>query len=475
MKIKERLTALGTGLLLSFSLSTLPFAANAASNYRLASFNVIRNLNVNDLEREAGIINFNEYLKLYLYTYYSDKSRSERDKEAARINSEIGQLKYAEGNTDNKKPPVILHWTDSSNSLGVIKTLFQKHSSMMEGVIGVDYVVTEALKNPDYPGSAPRAYAVKLSQSDVATTWFHVPDQYKYKMSEHDRKYNKAINIEIVGWRFFQNSGGRKGDFGRYGQLGIRETFNGNFNNFEKNYEVYPTVLKLLNYLAEKHGFAKEIDNYNSQDEISSYWKNRKGITYLDGPLSQNIKGHGLIALEHSLMFGSKYKDLRHDFTPNELLTVYEDLKNFRSYYGNSALVKKLEEQIRNTKEFSSYQLAKIKEDINTIQQAKKREYLLYALYMKNEKITDINKLNETRKYLEYLDENDREKLTSTLISKYINESDIIGKSDYHYLKNVISTVKDNKIKNQLEKTLFSRFAYQQEENNSPKGTPVSF
>jgi hypothetical protein len=228
-----------------------------------------------------------------------------------------------------------MHWTDGDNAMGAIRTLF-KERNMAEGVIGVDYVVTEPLRHPDSPGLPAKSYVVNFSRGEVATTWFHVPAQFR---NYEDRKYNRAINIEITGWRFLQNHKGKKGDFGRKGSLGIREAFNGDFKNLEKKYKIYPTVLKLVNYLAEKHNFAKLIDHFNIENEIS-HSQTKNGLLYLDGPLSKYLKGHGLIALEHTLKYGSKYKDIRHDFTPKDLLVLYSDLKGYRQFTGRKSLFK---------------------------------------------------------------------------------------------------------------------------------------
>ena len=65
---------------------------------------------------------------------------------------------------------------------------------MKERIIGVDYVLTEPLLHPDFPNDPPKSYVVNFSRSEVATTWFHVPDKYKEKMGSHDRKYKKKCS-----------------------------------------------------------------------------------------------------------------------------------------------------------------------------------------------------------------------------------------------------------------------------------------
>jgi hypothetical protein len=459
MNIKEKIIAFSTSL---FFLSSILYSPTAYSaTYKLSSFNTIRNINIGDEEKEAGIINFNEFLRIYYYNYLSKKSNVEKNRSIVRLNSEINHLKYSEKiSNPDREPPVILHWTDANNALGVIRTLFEERHSMTEGIIGVDYVVTEPLLHPDYPDRPARAYAVKFSKSEVATTWFHVPDKLKNKMPEQDRKYNKAINIEIVGWRFLQNNSGKENNFSKNGKLGIRETFNGDFDNFDTNFSIYPTVLKLVNYLAEKYDFGNLVDEYSPENEIDQELKNKKGIIYLNGPLSKYIKGHGLIALEHTLMFGGTYWELRHDFTPEELLVFYEDLKNFRQFESNDMVAKQIEKRLFEPGNLDSLEAAQIKDNINNVKSRKKQEYLLYALYLHSTKIDSIAKLNESRRYIDYLDPKGREKLTSLLLSKYLDESNDIEENDFGYIKSVIFTLKDTASKNYLNQLLFDRFAY---------------
>jgi hypothetical protein len=304
---------------------------NSYPNATLTSFDIIKDTYISAAEKKIGMINFNEFSRLYVYNYYPKYSAAAKQKALAKIQEEAGTMKYSTRVSGPRQAPVVMHWTDGDNAMGAIRTLF-KPANMAEGVIGVDYVVTEPLKHPDFPGRPAKSYVVNLSKSDVATTWFHTNDQ-------EDRKYNKAINIEITGWRFLKNTRGKTGSFGKNGSLGIRENFHGDFKNLDKNYAIYPTVLKLVNYLAEKNNFASLITGFKPENEIDSK-TNKTGTIYLDGPLSQYLKGHGLIALEHTLKYGSKYKDMRHDFTPRELLVLYSDLKGYRQFLAGKPSLK---------------------------------------------------------------------------------------------------------------------------------------
>jgi len=463
MKFKKLISTISISLFFSLSAFSIQTEVKAAS-YKLTSFNTIRDISVSPEEKEAGIINFNEFLKIYFYNYLANKSPDEQNKALVRLNADINHLKYSQQiSSPERQPPVILHWTDANNAMGVVKTLFAEQRSMEEGIIGVDYVITEPLYHPDYPDRPAKSYTIKFSRSDVATTWFHVPDKFKGTMGEYDRKYNKAINIEIVGWRFLPNDKGKRNDFGKKGKLGIRESFNGNSNDFdemESKYVTYPTVLKLVNYLAEKHDFAKVIDNFSPDAEIDQNLKEKKGIIYLNGPLSKFIKGHGLIALEHTLMFGGDYVQLRHDFTPEELLVFYSDIKAYRDFQANDRIAKNIEERLNMSVPLNSMEIEDIKEQIKTVKSPKKREFLLYGLYLANLKIDTIAKLNDARKNIEYLDKKDVEKLTSTLLNKFLNDSKSVEANDYGYLKSVIGTVRDSIIRDRLYQILSDRYTF---------------
>ncbi len=459
MSLKAKISILTASLFLLSNFTYVPAALSA--KYKLTNFSTIRNISISEEEKDSGIINFNEFLRIYYYNYLSKKSEDEKNKNIVRLNYEISHLKYSDkvSNAD-REPPVILHWTDANNALSVIKTLFKERPGMSEGIIGVDYVVTEPLLHPDYPDRPAKSYAVKFSKSEVATTWFHVPDKIKNKMPEQDRKYNKAINIEIVGWRFLQSKSGRKNDFGKRGKLGIRENFSGDFENFEDDFYIYPSVIKLVNYLAEKYKFTDLVDQYSPENEIDPELKNKKGITYLNGPLSKYIKGHGLIALEHTLMFGGTYRELRHDFTSEELLIFYEDLKNYRKFQENVIIANQIEDKLFDSIKLGSVEIGKIKEDIAKIKSQKTKEFLLYALYVNNIKIDSLTKLNDARRYIEYLDSKGKEKLTSLLIHKFLTESDVFEDNDFGYIKGVIFTVKDSILRQNLYQILNDRFAY---------------
>jgi hypothetical protein len=461
MKIKKVISTVSVGLILAISSFSIPNFSEAA-NYKLASFNTIRDISISDPEKEAGIINFNEFQRIYAYNYLSNKSPEEKNKSLYKLNSDISHLKYSQQvSNPDRQPPVILHWTAASNAMGVIKTLFQERPSMDEGIIGVDYVVSEPLYHPDYPDRPARSYAIKFSRSDVATTWFHVPDKYKGTMGEYDRKYNKAINIEIVGWRFLPNEKGKKNDFGKSGKLGIRETFQGDFEDMDAKYVTYPTVLRLVNYLAEMHNFADLIDNFTPEEEIDQNLKEKKGIIYLNGPLSKYLKGHGLVALEHTLLFNSDYRSMRSDFTPEELLVFYSDIKEYRAFAGNDMIAKNIEERLNIPVPLNSVERADLKEQIKLVKSSKKRDYLSYGIYLDELKIDSVAKLNEARKDIEFLDKKDKEKLTSKLLNKYLNESESVEYGDYGYLRSVIGTVRDSIIRERLFQILTDRVTYQ--------------
>lgn len=466
--IKKTISSLLVGMLLvggNFS-----FQKADAASYKLTSFKAIRDIQISDLEKEADIINFDEYLRVYYYNYLSNKPEPVKNKTISRVNNEISKLKYSDTKSAERQPPIILHWTDADNSMGVIKTLFQERKGMKEGIIGVDYVVTEPLLHPDYPGRKARAYTVKFSMNDVATTWYHVPDEHKHTMGHEDRKYNKAINIEIVGWRFLPNSKGKNNGMGKTGKLGIRENFNNDFENFDEKYTTYPTVLKLLNYLAEKHQFASTVDDFTPESEIDQNIKKTKGWTYLNGPLSDHIKGHGLIAMEHTLKYGGNYINMRRDFTPSELLIVYNDLKNYRLFRGNRTesdmlaraeidrSIGELEYSINNAIAMNQYEAEDLKHRILQVRDIKKKEYLLYALHLKSENVDSIEKVNDIRKNLDYLDTNDREKLMSTVLVRYFSESQNINAGDYDYLKVVIDSVRDKGVRENLARALRDKY-----------------
>lgn len=467
--IKKTLSSLLAGMLLlgvNFS-----YQKAEAASYKLTSFSSIRNIDIDTLERESDIINFDEFLRVYYYNYLANKPESEKNKTISRVNGEVNKLKYSATKSAERQPPVVLHWTDADNAMGVIKTLFQERKGMKEGIIGVDYVVTEPLLHPDYPERKARSYTVKFSKTDVATTWFHVPDKQMKSMGHEDRKYNKAINIEIVGWRFLPNKKGKNNGMGKTGKLGIRETFDNDFDNFDEKYKTYPTVLKLLNYLAEKHQFGGIVDEFTPESEIDQNIKNKKGWTYLNGPLSEHIKGHGLIAMEHTLKYGGDYINMRHDFTPSELLIVYNDLKNYRLFKGNRTdsdmlaradidrSVNDLEYSINNAVAMNQYEAEDLKTRILQVRDIKKKEYLLYALHLKSENVDSIEKVNDIRKNLDYLETNDREKLMSTVLVRYFSESQDMKAADYDYLKVVIDNVRDKSVRDSLTQALKDKYS----------------
>ena len=74
-----------------------------------------------------------------------------------------------------------------------------------------------------------------------------------------------------------------------------------------------------------------------------------------------------------------------------------------------------------------------------------------------SEAVTILSTLNQTSDRLT----EDKEKLTSLLLNKYLTESDIMGEEDYSYIKSVIGTVKDSIMKQKLYQMLTNRFAYQ--------------
>lgn len=456
MKFRKKLSIalMVTAMSLGFSMPSF------SAGYKLSSFSTIRSIPISEEEYAANIINFDEFLRIYYYNYIKNKADGDKNQTLVRINREINHLKYSANESTERRPPVILHWTDASNAMGVIRTLFEERKSMKEGIIGVDYVVTEPLLHPDYPDRPAISYSVKFSRSEVATTWFHVPEKFMGKMASQDRKYNKAINIEIVGWRFLPNPNGRTNDAGMYGKKGIREVFDENdTDNLENKYSTYPTVLKLVNYLADKYNFGEYVDNFSEEKEIDPVLK-AKGITYLNGPVSHYIKGHGLIALEHTLMFGGDYVRVRHDFTPNELLIFYSDLKKFRNMDNTDQFAKSIETKLDGSQQLDDIGMDELRDQINKVKNTQKKEYLLYSLYLHSEKIDSVEKINEFRKNFDYLNSNDREKLVSSLLNKYIIDSKDVNDNDYEYLKGVIETVRDTNIKEKLSQTLLEKYTY---------------
>lgn len=451
--------------------SSFVYSGASAAPYKLTSFDSIRAIEISDAERAADIINFDEFLRVYYYNRLVNKSEQEKNKIMNQVNKDVNKLKYSADTSSEREAPVILHWTDADNALGVIKTLFQERKGMKEGIISVDYVVTEPLLHPDYPERKARAYSVKFSRSSVATTWYHVPDKNMGSMGHEDRKYNKAINVEIVGWRFLPNKKGKNNSMSKYGKLGIRENFDDNFENFDDKYSVYPTVIKLINYLAEKHNFGNTIDEFNANDEIDQKVKSAKGWTYLNGPVSQYIKGHGLIAIEHTLKYGGDYINMRHDFTPSELLVLYKDLKNYRQFTRENRIVpdqlaSEIESRINNTVAFNPYEVEDIKNRIAQIQNINKKEFLFYSLQLKNDTIASIEKISEIRKNIDYLDSEDREKLMSSALVKYFTDSQTIKSDDYDYLKVVIDSVRDKSIRESLFKTLSDKYVYKKDKSS---------
>jgi len=423
----------------------------------LTSFDVIRNIPITEEEKKIGMINFNEFLDLYIYNYLDKiEDDSEKNFQIAKLNSNLRELKYSKIGMDIKKQaPVILHWSGNNSAMGTIKYLFKFTNEVEEGVIGVDYVITEPLANPDYPDRKKKAYIVKLSGSYVATTWYKVPNKLIPLMYHEHKKYNKAISIEIVGWKFLRNPQGLKGNFGINGELGIRENFNNSFDDFDEKYQVYPSVLKLVNYLAEQNNFATLIDNFNENNEISKYWKKRKNILYLDGELSKYLKGHGLIAIEHSLKYNSNYINTKADFSPKDLLVLYSDLKKFR-IYNDKFLIEDIENNLENTEpeSFDSMTYLNFKNQIKNVVTPLKRDYLFFYLYILNTKITSMQKFDSTRGFIDYLLNDDKEKLTAKIIQKYLSESYETDKEYLVYLKNIADSFKNKTLSSQIDKLI---------------------
>ncbi|GIW22679.1 MAG: hypothetical protein KatS3mg068_1686 [Candidatus Sericytochromatia bacterium] len=427
-------------------------------SYDLVSFNTIRNKQIEDEAKEIGLINFNQFLRIYYFNYLKDKKDYEKNNLLVNLNKELSLLKYSKKKSE-RKPPIILHWTASKTSLGAIKTLFQERKSMKEGIIGVDYLITEPLYNPDNPYMHKKSYIVDLSGGEVATTWFHVPNKDKVKMKHHDRKYNKAINIEIMGWRFFNSNKGKNNDYGEYGKVGIRENFNGNFDNFDNNYKIYSTVIKFLNYLAEKYDFSQIIDEFQRENEID---KNllEKGILYLNGPLSNFIKGHGLIAIEHTLLFNSDYIRHKKDFMPEELLVLYQDLKDYRKHLKDNDIEQKIENKIASLSTSSSYDITSIKEEINKINDLNKKEYLLYLLYLETIQIKNLEDFNYNRSFGDYLKNKYKEKYILNLIKKYITNKNL-QENEINYFQELSNTFKNKHLKNLLIKLINNKIVSQ--------------
>ncbi|MFN8670536.1 MAG: hypothetical protein U0457_00445 [Candidatus Sericytochromatia bacterium] len=441
---------------------------NKANAYSLTNFKEIRTIEITPEERASDIINFDEFMRIHYFNYISKKNEKDKNKLLVKLNSDIANLKYSKNYID-KKPPLILHWTAGNTAMGAILTLFKERKGMKEGLIGVDYVVTEPLIHPDYPDFPPKSYSVKFTKSESATTWFHVPNNSMPEIKEQDRKYNKALSIEIVGWRFLKNEKGKNESSNEIGKMGIRENFDGNyeeFENLEDKYLQYPTVIKLANYLAEKYNFANLIDEFEEEKEIDPVLK-EKGILYLNGPLSEYIKGHGLVAVEHTLMFNSSYIREKQDFTPKELLVFYNDLKNYRSYKKDLELVRNIEERILNTDKLSKIEFEKNKEFISNIKSKKQKEYLTMALDINNLKINTLDKINLQRKEIDAFSSKQKEKLTSFIISKFINESDKIQEEDYTYLKKIIVAFKNYNIREKISQQLYDRYAYNNKKKNS--------
>lgn len=456
--MKKRLLAtLISGVLLSSVYSNLFIPQ--ASAYELTSFSTIRNVEITEEEKNADIINFNEFLRIYYYNYLEKKNEKDKNKLLVNLNSSINTLKYSKKES-GQKPPIVLHWTDADNALGVIKTLFKERKGMEEGVIGVDYVVTEPLLHPDYPERPARAYSVKFSKSEVATTWYKV-DKKDPRYSEEHKKYKTSINVEIVGWRFFKNEKGKKNDFSKYGKKGIREEFDGDYQKIEDfdKYSTYPTVLNLLNYLSEKHEFSYLIDEYEEEKEVDLNLK-EKGILYLDGPLSQYIKGHALIGWEHTLKYGGDYNKVRFDFVPKELLTLYSDLKSFRQFKQEELVVNELEEVINNTPKLTNEENDKLREKIAFIKSTKKKDYLFTALYVNGLKIENTNNFNDARRNIDNLDPKYKNKLVSVLLNKFVSEAESIQDNEYAYIRGIISSLQDSNKRELLYQSLFDRYAY---------------
>lgn len=475
-------------LLLSLSLLTFstlyPITTSAKTykkNYRKISpisskssnricptvgFDTIRSIDILDEEKEAGIINFDDFLKMYCYTYFGDNEKK-KEKKFYALSKEVQYLKYSKQGIDRERqPPIILHWTDSSNSMSVIRTLFQERYGMKEGVIGVDYIITEPLLNPDYPEELAKSYVIKFSKSEVATTWFHVPNKFKKSMPEQDRKYNKAINIEIVGWGFLTSKSKKRT---------IREGFRGDFENLETKYTTYSVVLKFLNFLSEKHNFGDIVDTYLPENEIDKELKEKKNITYLNGPLSQYIKGHGLIALEHTLMFGGDYIRQRHDFTATDLLVVYSDLKEYRKFIGNiyenpnkseyesdsvKVIVLRIQEKLFNTN--NAKQIDDIRKEILSIKNDSQKDYLLYIASLLDIKIDNIDKFNKIRRDILYLQVNEKEQLNSYILAKFINELSIFSEDEYLYVSKIINLLENDSLKGKLYALLQTKSSYKE-------------
>ncbi|MEK7435216.1 MAG: hypothetical protein AABZ74_18940 [Cyanobacteriota bacterium] len=461
-------------IIFSFAFSVLLFSFSENTNikiadaYSLTSFSEIRDIEISYEEKQADIVNFNEFLRIHYYNYLGKKSEKEKNTSMVKLNSDISKLKYST-EYDDRKPPIVLHWTAGNNAMGAIKTLFVERKGMKEGIISVDYVVSEPLFHPDYPDRPARSYSIKLSKSQVATTWFHVPNNAMPEIKAQDRKYNKAISIEIVGWRYAKNPKGKKNDDTELGKNGIRESFEGDFedfNDFEKKYSKYSTVLKLINNLAEKHNFTNAIDEFTPETEIDPNLQ-QKGITYLNGPLSQYIKGHGLVALEHTLMFNSTYIKEKVDFTPKELLVFYSDLKDFRSYMKDQEIVKSIEERVLISEKLPQTEYQKVSDLILNLRSKRQKEYLTMALDLNLLKITSLEKLNAERKEIDAFSKKEKDKLTSFLIAKFLEEANKIHEEEYDYLKNVILTFQDNKIREKISQQLYDRYAYNNKKKDS--------
>lgn len=423
----------------------------------LTNFDVIRDIYISEDEKKIGMMNFNEFLKVYVHNYLSNiGDTSEKNFQIAKLNANLRDLKYSKIGMDIKKqPPIILHWSGNDSAMGTIKHLFRFYPEVEEGVIGVDYVITEPLYHPDYPNRKKRAYIVKFSNNYVATTWYKVPNKLISTMYHEHKKYNKAIAIEIVGWKYFRKPTGIKGSFRINGELGIRENFDGSFENFDEKFQVYPTVLKLLNYLAEEYNFASLIDGFQKENEISKYWKKQRNVTYLDGQLSQYIKGHGLVAIEHTIKYGSNYINMKADFAPNDLLTLYSDLKKYR-LYNDKFLIQDIEYNLANAsiESFDSMTYLNFKNQIKRVITPIKRDYLFFYLYILNTKITTIEKFDSTRMFIEYLLDDDKEILTGKLIKKFLTESYETQKENFVYFRGITKSFRDKTLQKEIYKLL---------------------